>query len=75
MRLGIVVTAGAICAGCTSPESLRTRGGGAGADSGNRAEPVKMHGGSDPFWQTPDRIGDAHAPLDAALHARGLSRP
>jgi hypothetical protein len=32
-----------------------------------------MHAGSDPFWNTPDHIGDAHPPLDPALHAREIS--
>lgn len=73
--LGALLIAGAACAGCTSPESLRTRGGGPGADTGNRPDSVTMHGGSDPFWRTPDRIGDAHPPLAPARHARQFSEP
>jgi hypothetical protein len=74
VRLGVVLIVCATVAGCTSPEKLRTRGGGQGADTGNRPAAVKMHGGSDPFWRTPDRVGDAHPPLDAARQARKLSQ-
>lgn len=62
-------------AGCSSPEAGRTRGGGAGADIGNRPQNVKMHEGSRQFWQTPDRIGGAHPPLEPARQAQQLSRP
>ena len=34
---------------CASPETTRTRGGGPGADVGNRAKVVQMHEGSRPF--------------------------
>jgi hypothetical protein len=74
-RVGVLLIACAACAGCTSPEALRTRGGGAGADLGNRPRTVKMHAGSDPFWSTPNRIGNAHPPLEPARHARALSQP
>jgi hypothetical protein len=67
--------AAAVCTGCTSPEALRTRGGDSGADAGNRPDAVRMHEGSDPFWRTPVRIGDAHPPLGPANHARQLSEP
>ncbi len=60
-------------AGCVSPESTRTRGG-HGADVGNRARVVEMHGGSDPFWKTPDRIDKVqHGPLESAEQAKQLS--
>lgn len=80
MRRGLglaipVVVACAAAAGCTSPEAARTRGGGAGADIGNRPAVVRMHEGSQPFFDTPERIGDAAPPLDAASQARELSRP
>jgi hypothetical protein len=62
-------------AGCASPETRRTRGGGPGADVGNRSQDVKMHGGSNPFWRTPDRIEDVHhPPLAGARQAERLSR-
>jgi hypothetical protein len=60
--------------GCTSPEATRTRGGGPGADVGNRSKVVAMHQGSKPFWHTPVRIPFAHAPLDSASQADRLSR-
>ena len=57
--------------GCVSPETTRTRGDGPGADVGNRRQTVKMHEGSDPFWQTPERIpGERHPPLDSARQAQ-----
>lgn len=57
-------------AACDSPEAKRTRGGGPGADQGNRPAAVKMHEGSDQFWRTPDRISLQHPPLAPAQHAR-----
>lgn len=44
-----------VLASCTSPEAHRTRGGGAGADVGNRDAAVEMHAGSQPYYQTPCR--------------------
>ncbi len=38
---------------CTSPEARRTRGGGPGADSGNRDAVVKLHENTQPYYQTP----------------------
>lgn len=73
-RLAVVLILCAASAGCTSPEARRTRGGGPGADPRNRPEAVKMHGGSDPFWRTPQRVGNAHPPLDSARQARQISR-
>ena len=60
---------------CDSPEAKRTRGGGPGADPGNRPENVKMHEGSHQYWQTPDRISREHPSLEPARHAQQLSRP
>jgi len=48
--------------GCASPEATRTRGGGPGADVGNRTKFLEMHGGSLPFWNTPQIIATKHAP-------------
>ena len=42
--------------GCTSPESSRSRGGGPGADTGNRGAVVEMHEGSWIFHRTPPRV-------------------
>jgi hypothetical protein len=62
-------------AACESPEAARTRGGGPGADVQNRPTVVKMHEGSDPFWDTPLALEEKHneALLDAARHARRQS--
>ena len=61
-------------AGCGSPEATRTRGGGPGADVGNRSATVEMHEGSRPFWKTPERIDVEHPPLASAQQADTLSR-
>ena len=61
-------------AGCVSPEARRTRGGGPGADVGNRVRTVEMHEGSQPFWDTPERIDVDHPPLGPARQADSLSR-
>ena len=42
-------------AACTSPEARRTRGGGPGADVGNRGEQIEIHGLLNPFHNTPLR--------------------
>ena len=73
--LAAIVIACATIAGCASPEASRTRGGGPGADTGNRPAVVKMHEGSRPFWKTPDRIELEHPPLEPARQADQISRP
>jgi len=45
-----------LLAACSSPEASRTRGGGPGADVGNRTRIVQMHEGSKPFEKTPRLI-------------------
>ena len=60
--------------GCASPETTRTRGGGPGADVGNRGKFVEMHEGSQPFWKTPKIIPAKHPPLEPARQADQLSR-
>ena len=60
--------------GCASPETTRMRGGGPGADVGNRGKVVEMHEGSQPFWKTPKIIPAKHPPLDPASQADQLSR-
>jgi len=62
-----------LLAGCTSPESERTRGGGPGADVGNRGNPVVMHEGSRPYAGTPVLIPGEPAPVEPATQARQLS--
>jgi hypothetical protein len=59
---------------CYSPERNRTRGGGSGADVGNRGPVVNMHEGSRPFYQTPQLIPAKPPPLDPANQADELSR-
>jgi hypothetical protein len=61
-------------AGCASPETTRTRGGGPGADVGNRTKIVQMHEGSKPFEKTPRIISTKHPPLAPASQADQLSR-
>ncbi len=61
-------------AACDSPETARSRGGGPGADVGNRDKVVEMHEGSQPFWQTPQIIPTKHPPLEPAQQADKLSR-
>jgi hypothetical protein len=61
-------------AGCTSPETTRARGGGPGADIGNRGPVLRMHEGARPFEDTPRLIDAKHPPLDPAYQADELSR-
>jgi hypothetical protein len=61
-------------AGCESPEVARTRGGGPGADMGNRSKIVRMHEGSKPYYETPQIIPGQHAPVEGAQHAYEASR-
>jgi hypothetical protein len=71
----LIVVACAGVGACRSPEGTRTRGGGPGADVGNRSRVVKMHEGGDPYHRTPDRIPRLqHMPLDGAEQADRLSR-
>ena len=60
-------------AGCSSPEAARERGGGPGADTGNRGSVVMMHEGSRPFRETPRVVPGEHAPTEMAQHAHELS--
>jgi hypothetical protein len=59
---------------CDSPETMRSRGGGPGADIGNRDKRVEMHEGSQPFWKTPKLIPTKHPPLEPAQQADEMSR-
>jgi uncharacterized protein YceK len=70
MLLMTLVTVG----GCASPEATRTRGGGPGADVGNRPEGVRMHEGSDQFWRTPVVNPTGHPRLEPGRQAQQLSR-
>ena len=42
-------------AACASPEARRVRGGGLGADPGNHAAVVEVHGGAKIYYRTPCR--------------------
>lgn len=70
----VAVTLVTLMAACTSPESTRTRGGGPGADTGNRGSVALMHEGSKPYAGTPQLIGVEAPPLASANHAHDLSR-
>jgi hypothetical protein len=74
MRLALLMILTAVIAGCASPEASRSRGGGPGADLGNRSSVVRMHEGSDPYEQTPIIIGAEHPPLESARQASEFSR-
>ena len=76
MRFALITVAALVfyLAACASPETRRTRGGGPGADVGNRGKDVDMHEGSRPFWKTPDLIPTKHPPLAPANQADQLSR-
>ena len=60
-------------AACASPEARRTRGGGSGADVGNRTKTVRMHEGSRQFWKTPVMIPGNGPSLAPSEHARSVS--
>ncbi|MBA2683634.1 MAG: hypothetical protein H0U66_03980 [Gemmatimonadaceae bacterium] len=51
-RACVVVVVGVLAA-CTSPEAKRARGGGAGADIGNRSDSLRLHYGSSMYAKTP----------------------
>lgn len=51
----LLVTFVLAASACTSPEAARARGGDPGADVGNRGAEVKMHDGSQPYYETPLR--------------------
>ena len=76
MRFALITVAALVfyLAACASPETTRTRGGGPGADVGNRGKFVEMHEGSQPFWKTPKIIPAKHPSLEPANQADQLSR-
>lgn len=47
----IALAAALALTACASPEAGRARGGGLGADTGNRGAPVRMHEGSVPYYR------------------------
>ena len=72
--LRIVIMGVLLLLGCTSPEVTRTRGGGPGADVGNRQEVVRMHEGARPFENTPKLIPGKPPTLEPANQADEISR-
>ena len=74
MKLALLMIISAVIAGCTSPETTRSRGGGPGADLGNRGSIIRMHEGSRPYADTPKIIGAEHPPLEPARHASEFNR-
>jgi len=46
---------GCVIWSCVSPEASRVRGGGPGADLGNRSGNVRLHGGAKMYYHTPCR--------------------
>jgi predicted small secreted protein len=73
-KLILLLITSAVLAACDSPETMRRRGGGAGADVGNRDKLVEMHEGAQPFWKTPKIIPAKHPPLEPASQADERSR-
>jgi hypothetical protein len=50
----VVLLVAGVALGCTSPESTRVRGGGAGADVGNHPRgAVQIHAGAEMYYRTP----------------------
>jgi hypothetical protein len=69
--LAVVMVIVAALAACTSPEATRERAGGAGGDVGNRGDTVELHGGSKPYWGTPDALrSPSGAPVAASASSR-----
>lgn len=53
--VGTVAVTALLLTGCVSPEAVRRRGGGPGADPGNHSAVVEMHAGSKMYYRTPCR--------------------
>ncbi|MCC7414344.1 MAG: hypothetical protein IT495_22205 [Gammaproteobacteria bacterium] len=73
MKRALVIATACCLLGCTSPEAERSRGGGPGADIGNRGNPIVMHEGSQPYAGTPTLIPAEGPALEGARQARRLS--
>jgi hypothetical protein len=48
-RIAALLPMAVLMVACASPERARTRGGGLGADTGNRDRMVRMHEGAQPY--------------------------
>lgn len=70
-RVGAILLV-AVLGGCVSPEARRERGGGAGADVGNRGTVVQMHEGSVIYANTPclTTLPECTGPLPAGSARR-----
>lgn len=73
MRFAVLTLACVAITGCASPEATRHRGGGPGADPGNRPARVVMHEGSRQYWKTPVYLPGEHMSLEPSEQARRLS--
>ena len=62
MRFARVIELVLALGACVSPEAKRTRGGGAGADIGNRSDSLQLHGGSLMYSRTPCLLPQAECP-------------
>src|SRR5690606_12574019 len=60
MRAALIVLFAGVA--CASPEATRERGGGPGADVGNRDVIVEIHQGAEPYHATPCRMTDVGCP-------------
>lgn len=60
MRAALIVLFAGVA--CASPEATRERGGGPGADVGNRDVIVEIHQGAEPYHDTPCRMTDVECP-------------
>lgn len=67
VRAALMLAAFALAA-CGSPEADRGRGGGRGADVGNRGARVHMHEGSAPFHRVPCTTTLPHCNGPLPLH-------
>jgi hypothetical protein len=71
---GLLALATLALVSCTSPEATRQRGGGTGADIGNRGPVVEMHEGSRPYHGTPRLVEGGQTDLAPASQARQANR-
>lgn len=72
-RLAVLTLACVALTGCVSPEATRHRGGGPGADPGNRPARVVMHEGSRPYWKTRVYVPGERMSLEPSEQARRLT--
>lgn len=61
-RVSVMTAAFFALSACVSPEAKRSRGDGAGADIGNRAQVVQLHAGSLMYSGTPCLLPKSECP-------------